>query len=560
MSEELTRRVGEYEIVDVLGSGGMGRVFKVRNVICDRIEAMKILLPNLAGQPELADRFRREIKLLAILEHPNIAALRTALSWDNRLVMIMEYVEGTTLAARLKEGPLPVAEAVAYAQQVLGALAYAHARQIIHRDIKPENIMITNQGVVKLMDFGIARSADDLTLTATGTTLGSLYYMSPEQIQGGAVDQRADLYSLGVTLYEMITGQRPFKADSNYSIMDAHVQKQPMAPVLLRTDLPSGINEIILLAMAKDPAERFQSADAFRTALQNFALSSPGQGTEAISSAALELPASSTLQQAAPVPVQNAESLPPVATPYPAHRGLFITLGAVIVLVVLVAAGLYYPSRNKTHAGNNTSRSGPSAPEPTSNMATTTQPPSPAPASTPAQAVPDTAPPSPSQSSIQPQIAPNPYSTSVDQVPALGGPGERHKSASRFSSKKSVRADSETSAYTEPLERAVSKDVLSDSSPSPAIADLEQLKQVEHDFDLISSRADSVNESLNSLRDAQRAQGLGLRGDIVSSQARMQKYLARAQSSLARQDAQDAKKYLDLAEPEITGLERFLGR
>ena len=135
MSAVPTPRVGDYEIVGVLGSGGMGNVFKVRNVISDRIEAMKILLPDLAGQQELADRFRREIKVLARLEHPNIAALRTALSWDNRLVMIMEYVEGVSLAARLEQGLLSVSEAVDYTEQVLGALAYAHSEGVVHRDV-----------------------------------------------------------------------------------------------------------------------------------------------------------------------------------------------------------------------------------------------------------------------------------------------------------------------------------------------------------------------------------------------------------------------------------------
>lgn len=563
MSEELTRRVGEYEIVDVLGSGGMGRVFKVRNVICDRIEAMKVLLPNLAGQPELADRFRREIKLLAILDHPNIAALRTALSWDNRLVMIMEYVEGTTLATRLKQGPLSVAEAAGYAQQVLGALAYAHARQIIHRDIKPENIMITPQGTVKLMDFGIARSADDLALTATGTTLGSLYYMSPEQIKGDAVDERSDLYSLGVTLYEMVTGERPFKADSNYSMMDAHVQKQPMPPVFLRTDLPSELNEIILLALAKDPANRFQSADAFRAALQNLTSTSAGQGTAAFAASNPES-SPSILREPAPATTKNPEIIPPVATPYPAHRGLFITLGAAIVLLVLVAAGLYYPSRNKTQAGSGSGRREPSTAQPAPEMAAATQPAATAPTTPtatppPTQDFRDTTAPNSSAPSIQPQIPAAPSSTAADQVPGLGVPVEKHKAGNRLSGKKAVPADSEPGDYAEPLEPAISRDVLSNDAPSAA-ANFEQLKQLEHDFELISSRADSVNESLNSLREAQRSQGLGLRGDIVSSQARMQKYLARAQSSLSRQDAQDAKKYLDLLEPEVAALEKFLGR
>src|SRR3981189_2801974 len=231
MSGETNERIGDYEILSELGCGGMGRVYLVRNVISDRIEAMKVLLPDLAGRQELAARFLREIKLMAPLNHPNIAALRPAFTFDNQLVMIMEYVEGTTLAERLARGPLPPAEAVTFIDQVLSALSYAHQTHVIHRDIKPANMMLTPQGVVKLMDFGIARAGDDRSLTMTGATLGSLGYMSPEQVKGEPTDVRAYVYSVGVSLYEMVTGQRPFQATSDYSIMAAHVKETPKPPV-----------------------------------------------------------------------------------------------------------------------------------------------------------------------------------------------------------------------------------------------------------------------------------------------------------------------------------------
>jgi len=215
------QRLGDYEILGVLGAGGMGKVYKVRNVISDRVEAMKILLANLAGQKELADRFLREIKLLASLNHPNIAALNTALTLNNQLVMLMEYVDGTTLATRLQSGPIPVPDAINYSEQLLSALGYAHKLNVIHRDIKPANMMLTSQGVVKLMDFGIARPNNEVGMTLTGTTLGSLNYMSPEQVRGSEVDARSDLYSFGVSLYEMVTGQLPFQGNSNFSVMSA---------------------------------------------------------------------------------------------------------------------------------------------------------------------------------------------------------------------------------------------------------------------------------------------------------------------------------------------------
>src|SRR5271167_4159917 len=146
------QKLGDYEILGVLGAGGMGKVYKVRNTISDRVEAMKILLPDLAGQKELADRFLREIKVLASLHHPNIAALRTALTLDNQLVMIMEYVEGTTLANRLQGKAISWGDSLNYMDQVLAALSYAHKQNVIHRDIKPANMMLTPSGVIKLMD------------------------------------------------------------------------------------------------------------------------------------------------------------------------------------------------------------------------------------------------------------------------------------------------------------------------------------------------------------------------------------------------------------------------
>ncbi len=270
MNLEIGSTVGDYQVIGILGAGGMGQVYKVRNVISDRVEAMKVLLPDLVNQPDLADRFLREIKVQASLEHPNIAALHTAVRVDNQLLMVMEFVEGVTLDQRLKDGPLPPAEAVNYITQVLSALEYAHARGVVHRDIKPANMMLTPAGVVKLMDFGIARSAADHKLTQTGTTVGSLYYMSPEQIQGvTAPDARSDIYSVGVSLYELVTGKRPFDGDSQFAIMSAHLQGTPIPPVTIDPRLPQLLNDVILMSVAKDANARFQTAGAVRNALSS---------------------------------------------------------------------------------------------------------------------------------------------------------------------------------------------------------------------------------------------------------------------------------------------------
>jgi serine/threonine protein kinase len=165
-------RVGDYEVVGILGAGGMGQVYKVRNTLSERIEAMKVLLPNLESDPDMADRFLREIKVQATLDHPNIAKLHTAMRVGNQLVMFMEFVDGVPLSKQLESGPIPPLEAASISSQVLDALSYAHARGVVHRDIKPANIMLGGGGTVKLMDFGIARMQADRRLTQTGSAVG----------------------------------------------------------------------------------------------------------------------------------------------------------------------------------------------------------------------------------------------------------------------------------------------------------------------------------------------------------------------------------------------------
>jgi len=274
MTYEAGERIGDYQVVERLGAGGMGAVYKVRNLITDRMEAMKVLLPDLREAADLAERFSREIKVHASLVHPHIAALHTALRVDHQLLMIMEFVEGVSLADRLRQGPLSVPESVTCACQVLSALSYAHERGIIHRDIKPANIMVTPSKTVKLMDFGIAATTAasgklQSRLTATGMALGSLHYMSPEQVKAGAPDARSDLYSLGITLYEMVTGQCPIRGNSEYEIMAAHLALAPPPPTDLNPFLPPALSAIILKAIEKRPDDRFQTAADFRANLES---------------------------------------------------------------------------------------------------------------------------------------------------------------------------------------------------------------------------------------------------------------------------------------------------
>ena len=589
MTEETAKRIGDYEILGVLGSGGMGKVFKVRNVISDRIEAMKILLPDLAGRQDLADRFLREIKLLAGLNHPNIAALRTALTLNNQLVMVMEYVEGTTLATRLEQGAISAADAVNYVDQVLGALSYAHRQNVIHRDIKPANMMLTPEGVVKLMDFGIARSGTDRGLTTTGTTMGSLYYMSPEQVQGQTTDARSDLYSLGVSLYEMVTGERPFRADSDYSLMAAQVQQAPKPPIEVRSDLSAALNAIILMAIAKDPAQRFQSADAFRNALNNVRSALPkGLPANQSVSPARVSPASATalLQSAAPaVSIHEATAAPleapPEQPPIPSvlemspqqksHRGLYMSLGALIVLAVLVIAGLYIPRRARTSAheqANPAPQATSAAPSSDTNSANSAG--ADAAKTQPADAT------GSSQNSDGASPSPTPSSRDTQ---SSATPGDAPKSTAD----RGTAAITKQAAQTEPVapqnnqkpdkkehphqnlklvpttSQAAPNGVAAQNSPAQS-ANSAELEALQEQADQLSSQANAVNDSLDNLRRQQSAQGVGLRADIASAQELMKTHMAKAQAALQNGDAAGAKKYLDLAEGDVARLDKFLGR
>jgi serine/threonine-protein kinase len=274
-------RIGDYEVLAPLGAGGMGSVYKVRHAISQRVEALKVILPNAAGTPELAERFLREIRLLASLEHPHIAALHNAFRIHDELVMVMEFVEGASLREKIRSSGITLGQALEYAAQVLAALAYAHSHGVIHRDIKPSNVMIASHGVVKLLDFGLAASlsptggtgsssSDETELTQPGTMLGSPYYISPEQARGERADARSDVYSTGAMLYEMVAGCPPFDgggAGGAYAIVAAHLHQTPKSPCELNPKAPQELARIILKALAKSPAERFSTAEAFLSAL-----------------------------------------------------------------------------------------------------------------------------------------------------------------------------------------------------------------------------------------------------------------------------------------------------
>jgi serine/threonine-protein kinase len=575
VNQEANRRMGDYEILGELGSGGMGRVYRVKNVLSDRIEAMKVLLPDLVGRQELAARFVREIKVLASLDHPNIAQLRTAITVDNQLVMIMELVEGSSLAERVERGPIAVGDALNYIDQALNALSYAHQRGVIHRDIKPANMMLTPQGVVKLMDFGIARSSDGGGLTMTGTTLGSLSYMSPEQTTGQGVDARSDLYSVGVSLYEMVTGQLPFQGESDFAIMTAQVKETPRPPIELQPQLPAAFNEIILMAMAKDPAYRFQTADAFRAALKNVRAGTPvpnrgGTMLETPKPATFNSAATATATPASPVrhiaipgaqatprpsgsmgtvldakvtprpsstgTILDARVTPATPTPMPpppqqqasGNRGLYMALGAVVAVAALALAAYYLPRHGDTAKA-------------------TTNPPSTNTADI------STAPVSAAKP-ITPTATPTPHAPSAAMLAAQQA---QAKAAMKVSAQTRIVA----SAGKPPAPSAgQGPDASQGQPPAPPPPSAAQMDELEHEIDQLNARAAAVNNSLDIMQEQQHQQGVGMRGDIVMHQSSMKTNLRKAQDALQQGDAARAQRYADMTQTDLAALEHFLGR
>jgi len=260
--------IGSYLVVSKLGEGGMGMVYKAHDTTLDRTVALKVLSPHLFRNLEFLQRFRVEAQAQARLNGPNIVTLHSMFEIPGSLVLVMEHVEGHTLDQRLhNEGRLSVATTVWVFEQALLGVERAHRMGIVHRDLKPSNIFITNTHEIKLMDFGVAKILDSKENTQTGSMIGTLMYISPEQITGHDADFRSDIYTLGITLYQAVTGVLPFEKKTDYEYMNAQLHEQPLPPTALQPAIPQELEDIILKAMDKNPDKRFQSAHEFRKAL-----------------------------------------------------------------------------------------------------------------------------------------------------------------------------------------------------------------------------------------------------------------------------------------------------
>jgi serine/threonine-protein kinase len=284
-----------YEVGRLLGAGGMAEVFEGRDRLLARRVAIKVLLAEFAQDPSFLVRFKREAQAAASLSHPNIVAVYDTGVEGGTNFIVMEYVEGRTLRDLLRiGGPPPPDRAAGIASDACGALAAAHARGLIHRDIKPGNVMLTGDGTVKVMDFGIARVTSSETITQTSAVIGTAQYISPEQVEGREVDARGDLYSLGCLLYEMLTGRVPFSGESPIAIAYRHVREDPVPLRRIDPRVPPALEAITLRAMAKNPDHRYQTAAEMQADLERALAGRPiaaapsgGLGAEAAATQAM---------------------------------------------------------------------------------------------------------------------------------------------------------------------------------------------------------------------------------------------------------------------------------
>jgi eukaryotic-like serine/threonine-protein kinase len=360
-----------YEVGRLLGAGGMAEVYEGRDRLLARRVAIKILLAQYARDPAFLLRFQREAQAAASLSHPNIVGVYDTGAQDGTHFIVMEFVHGRTLKDLIRtDGPLYPQRAAELCADVCAALAAAHARGLIHRDVKPGNVMLTPEGTVKVMDFGIARAASAETITQTAAVVGTAQYISPEQAQGQQVDFRSDLYSLGCCLYEMLTGTVPFTGATPVAIAYRHVRDEPTPPRMLNPDVPPALEAVCLKAMAKLPDNRYQTAVEFRQDLDRFRNGEPVQATPLMDAATTQAIAggagdgSQTMLLGGTAADRAGRYAEPVAEP----RRMSIGWVVVSLLALLLVGALAFLITRALAGGNETA----STVAPTTSLAPTT--------------------------------------------------------------------------------------------------------------------------------------------------------------------------------------------
>ncbi|MDX6486553.1 MAG: eukaryotic-like serine/threonine-protein kinase, partial [Gaiellaceae bacterium] len=342
---------GRYQVVRKLGAGGMANVYLAEDQELGRRVAIKILNERHANDEQFVERFRREAKNAAALSHPNIVSIYDRGEAEGTYYIAMEFLDGRTLKELvISRGPAPVTVSIEYARQILQALRFAHKHGIVHRDIKPHNVLVDAEGRVKVTDFGIARAGTS-QMTEAGSIVGTAQYLSPEQARGTAVDQRSDLYSLGIVLYELLTGTLPFNGDTPVEIAMKHLSTVPEPPSATRPDIPRDLDLIVMRALAKNPEERYQSAEEMDADLERFARGSAVSSvTEESATQIMRAPLDPIAATAATMiaPPRRGAQLPPPPPPVyydleePLHRRPMWPWVAALIFVLAAGIGGWF--------------------------------------------------------------------------------------------------------------------------------------------------------------------------------------------------------------------------
>jgi beta-lactam-binding protein with PASTA domain/tRNA A-37 threonylcarbamoyl transferase component Bud32 len=335
-----------YQVEARIGAGGMAEVYRGFDQVLNRTVAIKVLLPQMARDTSFVERFRREAQAAARLNQPNIVGVYDTGADDGTQYIVMEFIEGRTLAEFMATGRRPTpSQAAEIAQKIAAAIAAAHAQGVIHRDIKPGNVMITRDGVIKVMDFGIARVLGPETAPQTSAVLGTASYLSPEQAQGGPVDARTDIYSLGAVLYELLTARPPFTGDSPVAVAYKQVNEAPAVPSSLNPDVPARLDAVVMKALSKNPSNRYQTAEEFSADLARVIA---GQEVEATP---LMPAAIGDATQVISRPSAHTAVLPPTEEPKGSGRKVWLGVLIGVLLFALLAGAGYLLVTSLTDEG-----------------------------------------------------------------------------------------------------------------------------------------------------------------------------------------------------------------
>jgi predicted Ser/Thr protein kinase len=584
------KKIANYQITEKLGEGGMGVVYKGTDTNLGRPVAIKMLSAQLAHDPEILERFRAEARAQANLSHANLAVLYAFLVEDGTAFMVMEFVEGQTFEQMIRaRGPIPVETALPLFKQALQGVGAAHRVGIVHRDIKPSNIMLNTAGVVKVMDFGIAKVVGTRGMTRTGMQLGTPAYMAPEQIQNKPIDTRTDIYALGITLYQMLSGQLPFQHESDFETMNSHVAATPPPMKQMFAYAPIQYQNVVMKAMEKDPNYRFQTVEEFSAALDNpESVPEPGsaativpaavvartvvapaiertmmEGSGAALAAANTPAIAKTVMQTGVASAASATAIPVSAQgPVVAKKGGWNS-GHTFAVAAVTAAAIILAVVSFGKKGSVETTAQVNAPSASSAQGSPLGAPQVA-APAPAASVPDdlmkTASASdPSAASPVPSGSAG-SSAPMKPVPApvkTGGASVNISAPGRNGAKVSVSPNGGVQVSGGGASVSVAPQDAPPVMPAMSTAEVDEL---EHRIDQLSARAAAINNSLDRMQKQQAASGYGLRGDMVAAQASMKINLQKAQSSMEHNDPVKAKKYADTATANAETLEQFLGR